>query len=106
MSLGGANLKFSVRTPSGADIEPVDDDNVDVLIDLEDGRSYAATFFTITNLQALMDRHRASNEFAGGSYIWAKDMIVVKSISREIIEVAIADLVVSGEIASCCTRVR
>lgn len=99
-------MKFSLRTPSGSEIDHSLDDNVDVLIDVDDGRSFSATFFTIKNLQTLMKRYRDSGECAQGVYVWATDMIVVESISKEIIERVVADLIASGEISSCCTRLR
>jgi hypothetical protein len=99
-------MKFELRTPSGAEICPAEDDNVDVLIDISDGRLFSATFFTINNLQTLMKKCRASGECAGGIYIWAKDMVVVESISKETIQLTVSDLIGSGEIESCCSRLR
>ena len=99
-------MNFQLRTPSGSEIRDADDDNVDVLIDLEDGRLFSATFFTIKNLLTLMKAYRDTGECAGGAYVWAKDMIVVESISKEAIRQVVADLIESGEIESCCTRVR
>lgn len=99
-------MKFSLRTASGCEISSAIDDNVDVLIDLDDGRSFSATFFTIHNLRALMRRYRASGECANGAYVWAKDMVVVESISEEVLRVVVTDLIATGEIVSCCTRLR
>ncbi|MDH0864174.1 hypothetical protein [Mitsuaria sp. GD03876] len=97
-------MKFHLRTPSGQEIVDAVDDNVDILIDVEDGRLFSATFFTINNLSTLMRRYRASGECAAGKYVWAKDMIVVESITRATLEVAIDELIRTGEIESCCTR--
>ena len=89
------------RRPVGGEIIASDDDNVDLWIDLDDGRVFSATFFTIKNLTTLMGRYRESGECARGTYFWATDMIVVESISKEIIEATIADLISRGEIESC-----
>lgn len=97
-------MKFYLRTVSGGEICSAIDDNVDVLIDLDDGRSFSATFFTIDNLRTLMRRYRTSGECANGAYIWAKDMVVVESISEEVLRVVVTDLIATGEIVSCCTR--
>jgi hypothetical protein len=99
-------MKFQVRSPSGQAIVAAMDDNVDVLIDLEDGRSYAATFFTTRNLETLMARYRESGECANGAYVWASDMIVVAELSQAVIDTAVADLIATGEIESCCARLR
>lgn len=97
-------MSFRLRTPSGGEIGSAVDDNVDVVIELDDGREFSATFFTIQNLKTLMKRYRVSGECAGGLYIWARDMIVVDTISREIVETVVADLLSSGELEHCCTR--
>lgn len=79
--------------------------NVDVRVDLSDGRSFAATFFTVKNLILLMEQFRNSGECANGTYVWAKDMIVVDSISEDVIRRSIADLIETKEIESACTRI-
>jgi len=99
-------MNFQLRTPSASEIGPAIDDNVDILVDLEDGRDFSATFFTVDNLRTLMKRYRKSGECAGGTYVWAKDMIVVESIIVETIRWTIADLIEGGQIESCCTRLR
>jgi hypothetical protein len=98
-------MKFQLRTPSGSEISPSIDDNIDVLINLEDGRLFSATFFTLKNLHTLMQKYRNSGECARGAYVWAKDMIVVDFISKETIQVVVSDLIESGEIELCCTRI-
>ena len=98
-------IDFRLQTPSGTEIISSDNDNIDVIIDLADGRSFSATFFTINNLSTLMERYRTSGECANGLYVWAKDMVVVESISLEILKRVIADLVSTGEIEACCTRI-
>ena len=97
-------MKFQVRTPSGRAIAAAIEDNVDVLIDLEGGRSYAATFFTTRNLETLMARYRESGECAYGAYVWASNMIVVAELSEEVVDAAVADLIATGQIESCCAR--
>lgn len=97
-------MKFEVSTPNGDEIAPAEDGNLDVLIDLEDGRRFAATFFTIKNVQSLMRRHRESGECASGLYLWASDMILVESISVETIRRTVAGLIESGELEACCAR--
>jgi len=101
----GMVMAFHVRTPYGNEIPPTTDDNLDVLIDLDDGRTYAATFFTITSLRVLMQTWRETGECAGGLYVWAADMIVVEAISRDVVETAVADLIAGGELGACCTLV-
>jgi len=97
-------MKFSLHFPAGL-IEPTEDDNVDVRIELADGRAYSLTFFTIANLAALMARWGKTGECAGGLYVWAKNMIVVQEISQTVIMKVVQDLVATGEIESAGWRV-
>ena len=79
-------------------IDP-DDDNVDVIVRFATGECYVATFFTVQNLQTLMERYRETGECADGLYVWSTNMIVIARITTENVERAIADLIQSGEFA-------
>mgnify|MGYP006948354984 FL=1 len=86
--------------------EPAEDDNVDVRIELEDGRAYSVTFFTVKNLVTLMARWGKTGECANGLYVWAKNMIVVQEISQVVIRKVVQDLVESREIESIGALIR
>jgi len=98
-------MKFTLHFPAGL-TEPTEDDNVDVRIELADGRAYSLTFFTIANLATLMARWGKTGECANGLYVWAKNMIVVQEISQTVITKVVQDLVETGEIetAGCLIR--
>lgn len=53
-------MNFKVRTPWGSDIVSTDDDNINVLIDFDDGRSFSAMFFTVQSLHRFMKSYAAS----------------------------------------------
>jgi len=78
-------------------IDPLDT-NADVIVDLPDGRSFAVTFFTVRNLQSLMSKHRETGEAPYGLYMYATDMVVVETLTRESVDKAVAELVRSGDI--------
>lgn len=80
--------------------EDLEDSNVDVIVSFEGRATYAATFFTLRNIESLMDRYRMSGECANGLYLWSTNMIIVERVDRETIEHAIADLLKSGEFAA------
>lgn len=96
---------FTLHFPAGL-TEPTDDDNVDVRIELADGRVFSVTFFTVANLVTLMARYGKTGECADGLYVWAKNMIVVQEISRAVIEKVARDLVATGEVESAGWLVR
>jgi hypothetical protein len=80
-------------------IDP-DDDNVDVSVQFITGERYIATFFTVGNLQSLMEGYRKSGECAAGLYVWSAHMIVIAHLTRENIERAVAALIDAEEFAA------
>lgn len=78
------------------------DDNVDLEITLDDGRRFGATLFTLSNLQSLFKKNRATGECADGTYLWAANMILVEKLDQATITRTIADLIASGELETAC----
>jgi hypothetical protein len=81
------------------------DDNLDIQVTLSDGRRYAATFFTLRNLESLFEKNRMTGECAAGLYFWASDMILVEKLNHETISATIVDLISTGELASACLQI-
>jgi hypothetical protein len=98
-------ITFTLKIYSSYDIPLSENGNVDVRIEMSDGRSFAATFFTVDNLVSLMNRYIESGECASGTYVWATDMIIVRSLSEENIRKSVTDLIATNEIEVACTRV-
>ena len=73
------------------------DDNTDVQVTLANGSSFVATFFTLQNIQRLMDEYKKTGECNHGAYFWATDMIVVRKLTEHEIENTVADLIKTGE---------
>jgi hypothetical protein len=53
------------------------DDNSDVIVTLQNGQRWAATFFSYENIRSLVEKHRSTGECLGGKYFAATDMILV-----------------------------
>jgi hypothetical protein len=98
-------IDFNIEFYGKANYPLVDQGNIDVKINLADGRVFVATFFTITNLASLLESYRITGECAEGTYVWAKDMIVVESISEATISKSIADLIKNNDITGACTEI-
>ncbi len=79
------------------------DDNVDVEISL-DGDVYYATFFTLTNIKSLFKKNRNTGECRSGLYLWASDMILVETLSKDVIQHTVEDLITSGELYIACSK--
>ena len=78
----------------------VRDDNIDIEVDLRDGRRFAATFFTVKNLTSLLEKFRESGECANGTFVWAVEMIVLRDLTDVSIHATIRDLITTEKIES------
>jgi hypothetical protein len=81
------------------------DDNVDVEVVFDDGTRYMATFFTLENVQKIMNNYEQTGECMKGFYFWASDMILVRRLSRENIAKVVGDLIGKGEFERAFSRV-
>ncbi|MFZ6680947.1 hypothetical protein [Undibacterium sp. Tian12W] len=97
---------FSIKVHAIDKISSAADENIDVQIDLLDGRKFTATLFTLRNLTYLLDKYRTTGECANGTYIWAADMIVVESLDEATIQKTIASLIETGDIEFACTELK
>jgi hypothetical protein len=74
------------------------DDNVDVEVHLPDGSRWGATFFTLKNVQTLMNKNRRTGECGGGLYIWAADMVLVEELTHGTIIATVEELIAQGDL--------
>lgn len=80
------------------------DDNIDVEVQFPSGRRYAATFFTIRNIQSLFRKNRETGECLSGTYLWATDMILVENLQRSTLISTINGLLNDHEFDSAFTH--
>ena len=59
------------------------DENTDVIVELESGKKYIATFFTYNNILKLEKEHRQTGEFLYGQYFWMTNMVLIDNCSKE-----------------------
>jgi hypothetical protein len=88
---------YKIEIFSKSPVDP-EDDNVDVYVHFEDGRSYIATFFTLRNIERLMEKDRRTGESGGGLHFWATDMVIVRRLDPETVRLAIEDIIASGDL--------
>jgi hypothetical protein len=82
-------------------------EDLEAPVDVEvhvDGARWAATFFTLENLEALMRKNAVTGECASGLYLWATDMIVVRELSYDVIRDTVAELRRAGEFEDAFSR--
>ncbi|MBZ0314930.1 MAG: hypothetical protein K8L91_00825 [Anaerolineae bacterium] len=88
--------------------DPLDsqDDNVDVEVVFPNGERYIATFFTLKNLETIMNRHAKSGECNNGKYLWAADMVIVRELTTEAIWETVAYMILNQELESTFSHTR
>jgi hypothetical protein len=70
--------------------------NTDVIVSLESGKKYIASFFAYDNIDELRLQHQLNGDFLYGSYFWNKNMILVEECSLEFIEPVVQDMIDEG----------
>lgn len=71
--------------------------NHDVVVELDDGRKYTATFFTLRNIQYLMSFYKEhSGECNRGSFFWAADMCIIELIDEDLIKESANSMIEEG----------
>jgi hypothetical protein len=95
---------YSIHVHRGLDGVDSIDDNVDVEVEFADGSRYAATFFTLKNLESLFKKNERTGECKGGLYLWASDMVIVLTLSEATIDETVAELVATGEFEGAFSR--
>lgn len=80
------------------------DDNSDVVVTLEDGSQWAATFVTFQNVASLTEKNRRTGECLSGRYLDIPHLILVEELSRPLIETAVEDILKTGALGPCFQR--
>ncbi|MGI5215872.1 hypothetical protein [Plantactinospora sp. CA-290183] len=78
--------------------------NVDALVDLPNGSTWALTIFTVDEVGRLLARWKETGEVANGSYFWAADQLIVPEPGVSAMAAAIRELVCNGDITSVGVR--
>lgn len=73
------------------------DGNVDVIVLLNNNKKYIASFFSYANIIELSDQHRKEKSYLNGNFFWNKNMVLVKSINKQLITCVVNHLLHEGE---------
>lgn len=98
------DIKFEL-TVLGCKQWDVIDDNLDVEVKFSDGSRFTATFFTLENLSSLFTKNKQTGECGNGTYLWAKEMIIVQRLDQETMDATVRGLLRDGELESAFARV-
>jgi hypothetical protein len=72
--------------------------NVDVIVELSDGVTWALTMFSVDEVRRLLAAWRETGEVAHGSYFWCADQVIVPEPGVPAMTAAIRELVRSGDL--------
>lgn len=73
------------------------DCNSDVMVSIEKGAEWVATFFTYQNISSLAKKNQSTAECLNGKYFWATNMIMVDELTRERVGEVVSHLIANGE---------
>ncbi len=71
--------------------------NVDVVVVLSNNKKYIASFFSYANIFELSDQHQKEKSYLNGNYFWNKNMVLVKSIDKQLITCVVNHLLNEGD---------
>lgn len=77
------------------------DDNSDVIVTLENGSRWAATFVTYRNVATLTLKNRRTGECLSGQYLAVSHLILVEKLSRPLVEAVVKDVLQNGTLEPC-----
>lgn len=77
----------------------------DVVVQLNSGEMYIASFFTYQNIETVRNQNSKSGEFLSGKYFWAKNLILIDSCKKENIEKIIQHLMDEGDFRSVFNKI-
>ena len=77
------------------------DDNSDIIVTLEGGSRWAATFMTYQNVKTLAKKNRQTGECLSGQYLDIPHLILVGELSRTSVEATVEDILQNGSLAVC-----
>jgi len=73
------------------------DDNSDVVVLMEDGNRYIASFYTYESLDAIRKNNFASGENMNGRFFWSKHMLITNSCDLENVTEIVHHLIDEGD---------
>ena len=90
------SFTFKVVTHLSGKLE--DEGNIDIEIQVSNGDVYALTFFSVDDLLTQFRKNKVTGECRNGTYFWATDMIIVETLSEEVIQQTIQSLIEEDEL--------
>ena len=81
-------------------------DNSDVIVTLENGERYVATFFTYQNIEWLKQKNQKTGECLSGKYFYATDLILIDKLNREEVINVVNHLIKENEFLTSFDKIK
>lgn len=91
-----AELYLSIETLDESEAS-VSGDHTDVVVKLDNGQKYIASFFTCKSIEQLKLDHQKTGEYLSGKYFRVENMVLVEDCARENIRDIVQDLIDEGD---------
>jgi hypothetical protein len=95
MELNVKSIHITAKDGEVHDFDP-STGNTDVIVFLENGKKFIASFFAYGNIEVLRLVHQFDGAFLNGNYFWDKNMILVKECTLKSIELVVTDIIEEG----------
>lgn len=82
----------------------VEDAFTDVLVKMENGELFGASFFSYDYIEQLRHQHSNNGYYLSGSYFWAERMILVEDCDKARIENIIREMIDEGDFLRAFTK--
>lgn len=71
--------------------------HTDVIVIMENGEKFAASFFSYRNIEVLKAENEANEEFLKGLFFWAPNMLLIEDCKRQTVEMVVQYLLEEGD---------
>lgn len=96
MELAIEEIFIAVEKRLEEDFNPYSD-NTDVIVRLNNGEKYAASFFSYKNIELKAEENKTNNEFLDGKYFWVKSLVLIECCTEELITEVVQEMIDEGE---------
>ena len=92
-----SELVLSIEKQIHLDLIDYKSENTDVIVKLEDGTRYIASFFTYRNVVKLETEHQQNGEYLNGKYFWSNNLVLIESCSKENVLEVVEHMIDEGD---------
>lgn len=85
--------------------EKNDETNTDVIVCLDNGEKYVASFSSFIKIQNQRLEHKQKGDFLDGKYFWEKNMLLIDDCSEASVKEVINHLIAEGEFMNVFERI-